>query len=169
MSKLSAQTSSLIKPARHPLPEHLPRKVKTYAPKEESCVDCGRLRRLGQDVSEVLEYVPARFKVMRYVRPKLSCAKCERIVQAPAPSRPIERGLVGPGLLARRGLRVSWRYYVSDAPATPQSSHLASHFLLRGSSAGLMGCASVRNRLNKRAAGNTPPRSVLPKSPRCLS
>jgi transposase len=58
------------------------------------------LRPLGEDVSEVLEYVPARFKVMRYVRPKLSCASCERIVQAPAPSRPIERGLAGPGLLA---------------------------------------------------------------------
>ena len=60
----------------------------------------GRLRRLGEDVSEVLEYVPARFKVIRQVRPKLSCAGCERIVQAPAPSRPIERGLAGPGLLA---------------------------------------------------------------------
>jgi len=44
--------------------------------------------------------VPARFKVMRYVRPKLSCASCERIVQTAAPSRPIERGLAGPGLLA---------------------------------------------------------------------
>ena len=58
------------------------------------------MRRLGEDVSEVLEYVPARFKVIRQVRPKLSCAGCERIVQAPAPSRPIERGLAGPGLLA---------------------------------------------------------------------
>ena len=100
----SAQPSSrtaTAKPVRQPLPEHLPREVKTYAPEEDSCAECGgRLRRLGEDVSEVLEYVPARFKVMRYVRPKLSCASCERIVQAPAPSRPIERGLAGPGLLA---------------------------------------------------------------------
>ena len=100
----SAPPSSLratAKPARQPLPEHLPREVKTYAPKEENCAECGgRLRPLGEDVSEVLEYVPARFKVMRYVRPKLSCASCERIVQAAAPSRPIERGLAGPGLLA---------------------------------------------------------------------
>jgi hypothetical protein len=44
--------------------------------------------------------VPARFKVIRQVRPKLSCACCERIVQAEAPSRPIERGVAGPGLLA---------------------------------------------------------------------
>ena len=48
----------------------------------------------------MLEYVPARFKVLRTVRPKLSCACCSRILQEPAPSRPIERGLAGPGLLA---------------------------------------------------------------------
>lgn len=89
------------KPARRPLPERLPRETKTYAPKEEICPDCGSaLRRLGEDVSEILEYVPASFKVIRQVRPKLSCARCERIVQQPAPSRPIEHGLAGPGLLA---------------------------------------------------------------------
>ncbi len=48
----------------------------------------------------MLEYVPARFKVIRHVRPKLSCTKCDTIVQAEAPSRPIARGLAGPGLLA---------------------------------------------------------------------
>jgi transposase len=58
------------------------------------------LRRLGEDVSETLEYVPARFKVIRTVRPKLSCAGCSQIVQAPAPNRVIDRGLAGPGLLA---------------------------------------------------------------------
>jgi len=89
------------KPIRQALPEHLPREVKTYQPQVSACPDCGGdLRKLGEDVSEVLEYVPARFRVIRYVRPKLSCASCERIVQEPAPSRPIERGLAGPGLLA---------------------------------------------------------------------
>ncbi len=89
------------KPSRQSLPEHLPREVKTYTPKEEACGKCGgRLRPLGEDVSELLEWVPGSFKVLRMVRPKLSCAGCERIVQAPAPSRPIERGLAGPGLLA---------------------------------------------------------------------
>ncbi|HVN18990.1 MAG TPA: IS66 family transposase zinc-finger binding domain-containing protein [Candidatus Bathyarchaeia archaeon] len=83
----------VTKPARQALPERLPREVKTYSPQEQVCACGGRLRPLGEDVSELLEYVPARFKVMRYVRPKLSCADCERIVQAPAPSRPIERGL----------------------------------------------------------------------------
>lgn len=53
-----------------------------------------------EDVSEVLEYVPARFKVIRHVRPKLSCTKCDASVQAEAPSRPIARGLACPGLLA---------------------------------------------------------------------
>jgi len=100
VSKPSEQASSLVKPARQPLPEHLPREVKTYAPQEQACACGGRLRPLGQDVSEVLEWVPGSFKVIRYVRPKLSCASCERIVQVPAPSRPIERGLAGPGLLA---------------------------------------------------------------------
>lgn len=89
------------KPARRPLPEQLPRETQTYAPKQNECPDCGgRLRLLGEDVSEVLEYVPASFKVIRQVRPKLSCCGCERIVQAPAPSRLIDRGLAGPGLLA---------------------------------------------------------------------
>src|ERR1700734_1118799 len=89
------------KPARRPLPAELPRETETIAPKQEACPDCGgKLRPLGEDVSEVLEYVPARFKVIRTVRPKLSCACCSRIVQEPAPHRPIDRGLAGPGLLA---------------------------------------------------------------------
>jgi transposase len=48
----------------------------------------------------MLEYVLSSFKVLRHVRPKLSCEACDWIVQAPAPSRPIDRGLAGPGLLA---------------------------------------------------------------------
>ena len=101
---ISAAASNPIipsRPARQPLPEHLPREVKTYTPKQPACDECGgRLRPLGEDVSELLEWVPGSFKVLRIVRPKLSCAGCERILQAPAPSRPIERGLAGPGLLA---------------------------------------------------------------------
>jgi transposase len=89
------------KPARRPLPEHLPRQIKTHAPEEQACPDCGGvLRKLGEDVSEVLEYVPASFTVIRHVRPKLCCSSCDRIVQAPAASRPIELGMAGPGLLA---------------------------------------------------------------------
>jgi len=85
---------------RKPLPEHLPREIHVHQP-ESQCTGCGgTLRHLGEDVSEVLEYVPARFKVIRHVRPKWVCRCCEHIAQVPAPSRPIARGLAGPGLLA---------------------------------------------------------------------
>ena len=88
------------KPVRKPLPEHLPRESVIHAP-DTTCADCGTtMRRIGCDVAEMLEYVPARFKVIRQVRPKLSCACCQRIVQMPAPIRPIDRGIPGPGLLA---------------------------------------------------------------------
>ena len=100
-SQAPAAPMNAAKPARGPLPEHLPREVRKYPPKQTACPDCGgELKHLGEDVSEMLEYVPARFKVIRQVRPKLACACCERIVQAEAPSRPIERGVAGPGLLA---------------------------------------------------------------------
>src|ERR1700690_304022 len=82
------------------LPEHLPREEIVHET-PCTCPACGgALRPLGQDVSEMIEYVPGRYQVIRHVRPKLSCAECQKIVQAPAPSRPIARGLAGPGFLA---------------------------------------------------------------------
>ena len=87
-------------PVRRALPAHLPREEIVHTP---SCIcpECGgELRRLGEDVSEILERVPAQFKVVRHVRVKLSCARCQSIVQAPAPARPIERGIAGAALLA---------------------------------------------------------------------
>lgn len=88
------------KPARRPLPDYLPREEVVH---DAACVcpKCGgALRRLGEEVSEVLEYVPASFKVVRHIRPKFSCRKCEAITIAPMPSLPIERGRPGAGLLA---------------------------------------------------------------------
>lgn len=96
---------------RH-LPAHLPRDNQVHRPAASDsphdtagnacgCTVCGgRLRQIGQDVSEQLEYVPARFKVIRHARPKLACVACESIFQAAAPSRPIARGVAGPALLA---------------------------------------------------------------------
>ena len=55
---------------------------------------------LGEDVTEELEYVPGRFVVKRIVRPRLACTCCEVIHQSPLPSRPIEKGRPGPGLVA---------------------------------------------------------------------
>ena len=89
------------RPRRKPLPEELPREVVMHLPDHDCCPDCGgALRQFGEDASEQLERVPATFKVIRHVRPKFACNHCERIVEAPAPSRPIERGLAGPALLA---------------------------------------------------------------------
>jgi transposase len=87
---------------RKPLPAHLPRDVQTYLPESgEKCPECGnKMRRLGEDVAEQLEYVPASFRVIRHVRPKFACTCCDHIAQVAAPSRPIERGLAGPGFLA---------------------------------------------------------------------
>ena len=96
-----ASVEPAARSARRPLPAHLPREVRTHLPKQKACPDCGgELRKLGEDVSEVLERIPSRFQVIRHVRVKLACACCDRIVQAAAPSRPIERGIAGPGLLA---------------------------------------------------------------------
>ncbi len=96
----SVKDKAKIQPTRKPLPEHLPREDVVLSP-GKTCQQCGgALRALGQDVSETLEYVPGRFKVIRTVRPKLSCRCCEAIHQVAAPSMPIERGRPGPGLLA---------------------------------------------------------------------
>jgi transposase len=96
-----AAVQALIeKPYRKALPEHLPRQVEVHEP-ACTCPNCGgAMRKLGEDITEVLDYVPASFKVIRHVRPKLSCRVCETIVQSPMPSLPIERGKPGPGLLA---------------------------------------------------------------------
>jgi len=98
---VEATVPAAAKRARRPLPAHLPREERKILPKQESCPECsGKLKVLGEDVSEILEYVPEHFKVIRQVRVKLACARCDKIVQAEAPSRPITRGLAGPGLLA---------------------------------------------------------------------
>ena len=89
------------KPARRPLRPHLPRQKRTILPKATACPDCGgELKAFGEDTSEILEYVPTHFQVIQQVRPKFACSHCDKIVQAEAPSRPIARGLAGPGLLA---------------------------------------------------------------------
>ena len=88
------------KPARRPLPPELPREEIVH-PAPCSCPSCGgELRPAGSDAAEMLEWVPGRYKVIRHVRPKLACETCATLVQAPAPSRPIARGLAGPILLA---------------------------------------------------------------------
>ena len=80
-------------PMRRPLPDHLPREEIVHDP-GSVCPGCGgtRFNKLGEDVTEILEKIPARLKVIRHIRPKLSCRCCERILQAPMPDLPIEKG-----------------------------------------------------------------------------
>ena len=89
------------RPTLRHLPEHLPREEIVHIDSPDcTCGACGAaLRQIGQDVSEVLEYEPGSFKVIRHVRPKFACAQCHTITQAAAVSRPIERGLAGAGLM----------------------------------------------------------------------
>ena len=82
------------------LPEHLPREAVVHEV-SCTCTTCGgALRRIGEDVSEMLEFVPEQWKVIRHVRPKYACGNCHTLAQAPAPIRPIARGMAGPGVLA---------------------------------------------------------------------
>src|SRR5689334_11798188 len=88
------------KPARRPLPEHLPRTRVVY-PAPATCPCCGgSVRKLGEVVTESLERVPASWFVIQHVREKVSCRSCEAITEAPAPFHPIARGRAGPNLLA---------------------------------------------------------------------
>ena len=90
-----------LRAVRLPLPDHIPREDCEHAA-PCVCPACGgtRLRRLGEDVTEVLDYVPASFRVLRHRRPKLACQACDAVVQAPTPSAPIDKGKPTPGLLA---------------------------------------------------------------------
>jgi transposase len=98
--KITVQTFERRRPARRPLPEHLPRERIVY-PSPSACPCCGGvLHKLGEDVTETLELIPRQWKVIQHVREKFSCRSCESITQPPAPSHPIARGRAGPGLLA---------------------------------------------------------------------
>lgn len=102
----AAKTTTVVafsrkRPARKPFPAHLPRE-RVVLPGPTSCPCCGgtRLSKLGEDVTETLEVIPRRWKVIQTVREKFSCRDCESISQAPAPFHVIPRGWAGPSLLA---------------------------------------------------------------------
>ena len=92
------------KPVRKPLPDHLPRQEVVHEPGNDSTCTCpscgGAMAKLGEDVTEVLDYVPGRFQVIRHVRPKYACQACDAITQAAAPALPTPRGRATPSLLA---------------------------------------------------------------------
>jgi transposase len=128
------------KPVRKPLPEHLPRITEEHAP-ACGCPHCGAaLRRMGEDVSEHLEYVPDHFKVIRTVRPKMSCPKCSTVVQELAPRRPIPKSIAGASLLAH----VAVSKYLDHLPLYRQSEIYARQGidLDRSTMAGWIGAIS---------------------------
>jgi len=88
-------------PTRRPLPAHLPRVEVRHEPERTVC-SCGcALKRIGEDVSEKLDYTPGVFHVERHIRGKWACAKCQTLIQAPVPPQVIDKGVPTAGLLAQ--------------------------------------------------------------------
>jgi transposase len=120
--KITVQSFERRRPARRPLPEHLPRERIVYpAPSACPCCGGGILRKIGEDVTEMLELIPRQWKVIQHVREKFSCRACEAITQPPAPSHPIARGRAGPKLLAH----VLFSKYSLHLPLNRQSATYA--------------------------------------------
>ena len=110
------------RPSRKPFPEHLPReRVMVAAP--ESCTCCGskRLSKVGEDVTETLEVIPRRWKVIQTVREKFTCRDCEKLSQAPAPYHAVPRGWAGSNLLAT----IVYEKYGQHQPLNRQSERYA--------------------------------------------
>jgi len=139
--RVSPRKEAKPRSERKPLPEHLKREEVIHKPDTDCCPDCGGgLRHFGDDISEQLEYVPESFKVIRHIRPKFTCTDCDRIIEAPAPSRPIERGLAAPSLLAH----VIVSKYADHLPLFRQSEIYARQGveISRSTMAGWVGAAS---------------------------
>lgn len=85
---------------RAPIPAHVPRQVVDHQP--SPCVEgCnGAETKIGENVTEVLDYIPARFRVLRHVRPRVACRTCEQIRQAPAVNLPLPKVMASSALLA---------------------------------------------------------------------
>jgi transposase len=89
------------KPKRSPLPAHLPR-IEVHHEPERTVCSCGcAMKRVGEDVSEKLDYIPGVVQVERHIRGKWACAKCQTLIQAPVPAQVIDKGLPTAGLLAQ--------------------------------------------------------------------
>ena len=97
-------TPERSRPKRKPLPDHLPRREEVHQPAGDGACACrgcgGKMAKLGEDVTEVLDYVPGHFQVIRHVRPKYACVACDAITQAPPPALPTPRGRATPATLA---------------------------------------------------------------------
>ena len=110
------------KPARRPLPEHLPRE-RCVVPAPTSCRCCGgsRLAKIGEAITETLDVVPRRWFVKQTVREKFTCRDCETITEPPAPFHVIARGRAGASLLAM----ILFEKYGTHQPLNRQSERYA--------------------------------------------
>lgn len=114
---------------RRPLPPELPRQRLEHdvAPEDKTCAQCGsEKKRIGEETSEQLEYIPASYFVIEHVCPKYACARCQDgVVQGQKPAQPIEKAIAGPGLLAN----VITSKYCDHLPLYRQEGILARHGL----------------------------------------
>ena len=100
LQPVPAQTETRQQPKRAPLPPQFPRTVIRHEPENTQCA-CGcQLQRIGEDVSEKLDYTPGVFTVEQHVRGKWACRQCETLIQAPVPAQVIDKGIPTAGLLA---------------------------------------------------------------------
>lgn len=119
--KAKTQKARIDRPS---LPAHLPREDVRLEIAYQACPCCGgALHAIGETVSEMLDHVPARLRVIRICRPRYGCRACGTIHQAPAPERPIAKGLASPGLLAH----VLVAKYGDHLPLYRQSQIFARH------------------------------------------
>ena len=120
---ITVASHSRKKTGRRPLPAHLPREERLYdLAEEEKVCDCGHaLHKLGEDISEQLEIIPARMKVIRHVRYKYGCRGCEcGVKSARLPAQAIPKSLAAPGLLSH----VLVSKYVDHLPLYRQEAML---------------------------------------------
>src|SRR5210317_811794 len=104
LDQQNGQTPKPAKPnrTRKPFPSELERLIKKDEPESCDCLECGAvMTQVGEDISEVLDVVPAQYRVIRMVRPKYGCKGCNQIVQAPAQERVIDRGTASANLIAQ--------------------------------------------------------------------
>ena len=130
------------KPRRVALPACFPRREIRHEPENTQChCGCG-LERIGEDVSEKLDYTPGVFEVERHIRGKWVCRSCERLIQAPVPSHIIDKGIPTAGLLAQ----VLIAKYLDHAPLYRQESifERAGLALPRSTLAQWVGACGVR-------------------------
>ena len=113
--------------SRKPLPDHLDRHDEVLSPGED-CTRCGgKLKTLGEDVTEELEYVPGRFVVNRIVRPRKACACCEAIVQSPLAIAPHRAWQARPwpfGACSGQQIRRSSCRFIAKVKSMPEKASI---------------------------------------------